>query len=407
MLTRLGFNSHWTNLVSQCISTVSYSVLQDNDEIGPIFHQRGLRQGDPLSPYLFILVAEGLSALIKKLEDRGSIHGISIAKDAPKLSHLFFADDSLIFIKANSQESTVIKETLETYGRASGQIINYNKSAISFSSNVGSDTRNQVKSILQINKEGMDGNYLGLPASMGRNKRSILGFIKDRIMKRMQCWTNRFLTKAGREILLKNVIQAIPLHAMSLFLLPKETAKEIERAMNSFWWRGETRGRRGINWKEWNHLTLPRFKGGLNFRNIRDFNLALISKQFWRLMQNPTSLVARVYKAKYHPNCSLLEAKKGGNPSFIWSSLMESQEIIHRHSRWRIGDGRSVKIWGDKWLPSLDNPTVITHPFPFLENESVSALMLADNSGWDAEAIREIFVERDVKLILSIPLGLI
>lgn len=182
LLARMGFGHHWIKLVYHCISTVSYCVLQDCKEIGPIHPKRGLRQGDPLSPYLFILLAEGLSAMLSNLESRGSIHGISIARGAPKISHLFFADDSFIFIKANQTESATMKQTLDIYGKASGQIINYHKSAVSFSTNVDRIMREQVKNILQINREGVDGNYLGLPAIIGRNKRDILGFIKDRII---------------------------------------------------------------------------------------------------------------------------------------------------------------------------------------------------------------------------------
>ncbi|XP_019158496.1 PREDICTED: uncharacterized protein LOC109155235 [Ipomoea nil] len=172
----------------------------------------------------------------------------------------------------------------------------------------------------------------------------------------MQSWPNRFLSRASREVLLKNVIQAIPLHAMRLFLLPKELTREIERIMNSFWWRGDCRGKRGINWKEWKHLAKPRQWRGLNFRKLREFNLPM--------------------------------------------------DIIRQHSRWRIGNATSVKIWGDKWLPSPDNPKIITPHFPLLQNESVSALFKVDNTGWHEEVIREIFYERDANLILSIPLAL-
>lgn len=339
LLDRMGFGAHWINLVYHCISSVSYCVLQENEEIGPIYPSRGLRQGDPLSPYLFILLAEGLSAMLKRLELRGSLHGISIARGAPRISHLFFADDSLIFIKANQQESATIKATLDVYGKASGQLINYDKSAVSFSANVNRATREQViMTTLQIHREGAEGRYLGLPAIIGRNKRGILGFIKDRIMDRMQSWTNRFLTKAGREILLKNVIQAIPLHAMSLFLLPKTLIIELERAMNAFWWKGECTNRRGINWREWSYMTNPRSFGGLNFRKLREFNLAMISKQTWRILQNPDSLVAKVFKAKYFPDCSIMSARRGSNPSFIWSSLIETQD---RRSFGAIVDGGS------------------------------------------------------------------
>lgn len=163
--------------------------------------------------------------MLRNLETRGLLHGIAIARRTPQLSHLFIVDDSLIFIKANYAESAILKDTLESYGKAPEQIIDYNKFV--FSSNMGREMREQVKNILQVHKKGTYGNYLGLPAIIGRDKKKILAFIKERIMNRMNSWMNMFLSMVGREILLKNVIQAIPLHAMSMFLLTKTLVKEL------------------------------------------------------------------------------------------------------------------------------------------------------------------------------------
>lgn len=173
--------------------------------------------------------------MIKKQEYKGFIHKIAIAKGAPKISHLLFANDNFIFFKANPLESQVIKTILEDYAAASGQIINFEKSAISFSKNVRDEVREVVGSIVGLRREGSSGNYLGLLSLVGRNKREILGFIKNRVINRVQSWKHKFLTKAGKEVLLKNVIQAIPLHVMSVFLLPSEMVNEIERVMNAFW----------------------------------------------------------------------------------------------------------------------------------------------------------------------------
>lgn len=96
---------------------------------------RGLRQGDPLSLYLFIICAEGLSSLLRKHERAGLVHGVRVVRGAPIMNHLFFADDCFFF-KANAQEARIIKQSLAIYGVASGQVVNYNKSSISFSANV-------------------------------------------------------------------------------------------------------------------------------------------------------------------------------------------------------------------------------------------------------------------------------
>ncbi|KAL9419883.1 hypothetical protein AB3S75_037613 [Citrus x aurantiifolia] len=119
-----------------CVSTVSYKVVRNGAEVGPIILSRGLQQGDPLSPYLFIICAKGLSSLICNRERAGLLHGVKVARSAPSISHLFFADDCLLFFKANLHEARIIKGLLAIYGAASGQHVNYQKSAISFSANM-------------------------------------------------------------------------------------------------------------------------------------------------------------------------------------------------------------------------------------------------------------------------------
>lgn len=192
---------------------------------------------------------------------------------------------------------------------------------------------------------------------------------------------------------------------MNVFLLPKNLIREIESVMNAFWWKGAAREGKGICWKSWSNLCIPKPWGGLGFRSLRGFNLALLCKQAWRLIDNPLSLAARVIKQRYYPNSSFMDAAKGQNPSFIWSSLMETREIIRKNTRWRIGNGNHTKIWHDNWLPDRSNPRVVTPPFPYLEDDQVSSLINRHTNDWDAEAINDIFHPRDTNLILSIPLS--
>lgn len=160
--------------------------------------------------------------------------GISISRGGPTISHLLFADDCLMFFKAEAAESQCLKGALE----ASGQLINFDKSAINFSKNVSNEMKDRVKSIFAVDRNWTEGNYLGLPAIMGRNKREILGYLKNKIVSRIRSWNHKYLSKASRKVLLKTVIQAIPSYAMSVFLLPKDLVKEMEKAMNSYRWRG-------------------------------------------------------------------------------------------------------------------------------------------------------------------------
>ena len=130
-----------------CISTVSYSVLINGGAKGKIIPSRGLRQGDPISPYLFLLCTEELSARLKKEEVEGNIKGVSVRRGAPQISHLFFADNSIIFCRATVEEGKRVLKVLEEYEVESGQKLNKEKTSLFFSKNTSRDVQAQVKQL--------------------------------------------------------------------------------------------------------------------------------------------------------------------------------------------------------------------------------------------------------------------
>ncbi|XP_019179522.1 PREDICTED: uncharacterized protein LOC109174722 [Ipomoea nil] len=140
----------------------------------------------------------------------GTLHGVRVARDAPPRSHLLFADDCFLFLRTNIQESEQMRYVLDTYSKASGQRINYGKSAACFSINVTQPVYDEVTRILGVTAGDTMGKYLGLPSLVGKMKKEILGFLKDRILAKVRSWNAKFLSRARREVLLKNVIQAMP-----------------------------------------------------------------------------------------------------------------------------------------------------------------------------------------------------
>ena len=127
IMRKMGFLEQWIQLIMKCVRTVTYSVLINRQPYGHIPPSRGIRQGDPLSPYLFLLCAEGLSHLLHKAKQERHITGLAIARGGPKINHLFFVDDSVLFCKANAQEWGKVQLILESYERASGQKLNRRK----------------------------------------------------------------------------------------------------------------------------------------------------------------------------------------------------------------------------------------------------------------------------------------
>ncbi|XP_074342709.1 uncharacterized protein LOC141680358 [Apium graveolens] len=135
MLQKFGFPQIWIERVMKCIRMVSYSFLRDGQIFGNVVPQRGVRQGDPISPYIYIICAESLSRLMKRYEDVGLVHGCKIARGAPPVSHLLFADDCYLFFKAKQAEASTMRSILQKYERVSGQMVNYSKSNVVFSPN--------------------------------------------------------------------------------------------------------------------------------------------------------------------------------------------------------------------------------------------------------------------------------
>ncbi len=140
IMLKMGFNSKWISLMMECVWTVSYSVLINGEPRGYFHPSKGLRQGDPISPYLFLLCAEGLSALLAQASQTKTIQGLSISRGGPQLTHIFFVDDSVLFCRPNMQKCNAILEILRKYEKASRQQVNQDKTIIFFSASTRSST---------------------------------------------------------------------------------------------------------------------------------------------------------------------------------------------------------------------------------------------------------------------------
>ncbi|KAL9685059.1 hypothetical protein QQ045_022505 [Rhodiola kirilowii] len=184
MQRKMGFPEKWINMVMQCVTTVKYKVRLNDYLVDIPSTGRGLRQGDPISPYLFLLCSEWLSMRIEADIQMRRMKGTRICRGAPVLSHLFFADDSIFFLKATKQNARVLKANLEDYETISGQKINFDKSEIVFSGNVQEEDKMEIIQILGVKETPMHTKYLGLPIVFSNNRAGSFKFIIDSTWKR-------------------------------------------------------------------------------------------------------------------------------------------------------------------------------------------------------------------------------
>lgn len=208
------------------------------------------------------------------------------------ISNLLFADDCNFFFKANGVEAGVLKHVLNMYDEMPGQKINYAKSALTFSPNTSVANKKEVCDLLGVNSYQMPGKYLGMPMIVGRNKCATFLFLSERVEQKLQVWQNKQISKAGKVTLLKTATQVIPNFWMNMFLIPMEVCDRIEKSVNAFWW-GNGITNKGIRWMSWERLCTVKEVGGLGFKSLRIFNIAMLAKQAWRLITSVNLLVTR------------------------------------------------------------------------------------------------------------------
>ena len=247
IMSKLGFSASFIRLIMKCVTSVWFSV-RVNGELLPYFTpSRGLRQGCPASPYLFLLCAEGFTTLLNRYGGVYVDRGIRVSVHSPWINHLLFADDSLIFMQSRVESAIRLNNILHVYGECSGQCVNKEKSSILFSPNTPEPVREALKGTLGISVEAFNERYLGLPTTAGHITSGTFNYIGERVRSKMNGGTERLVSCAAREVLVKSVAQSILTFTMSCFKLAKKNYKSISSPMAKYWWSSSV-DRRSMHW---------------------------------------------------------------------------------------------------------------------------------------------------------------
>ncbi|XP_010480831.1 PREDICTED: uncharacterized protein LOC104759619 [Camelina sativa] len=369
VMVKLGFDRKWISWIMWCVSSVSYQVLLNGQPRGYIKPQRGLRQGVPLSRYLFILCTEVLIANIKKAEREHRISGIKIARDCPTISHLLFADDSFFFCKAEPAECSTVMGIIGDYGRASGR------------------------------SEGGMGSYLGISEDLQGSKTKAFRYVTDRLDDRVNGWSAKYLSKGGKEVMIKLVALALPTHVMSCYKLPTELTARLTSAISKFWWKSNDKAR-GLHWVAWDRLCEDKCEGSLGFRALEQFNDAMLAKQYWRLIHY-LSLMARVLRGRYFRNKHPLQAKKPYSPLFACRSIFSTKGLVEHGSWWAIGLGCNVLVWRDPWIPDIQPRPANGRGRQLHPNLMVNHLINPYTKEWHMPILEEYMDLVDIQIIVS------
>jgi len=287
VLNALAFPDKFVKWVMTCMETVTYTVMINGNLTKPFEAKKGLRQGDPMSPFLFVLAMEYLTRSLKTLNQIPDFnYHPKCAK--MKILQLGFADDLLLFCRGDIGSIKLLFQCFMEFSNASGLMINKHKSSIFFGG-VSQADQEEILEFLGIQKGKLPVRYLGAPLSSKRVSIAQCQPLIDKIMGRIESWTAKFLSYAGRVQLIKSVLFSIQTYWAQVFVLPKKITKLIEAMCRSFLWTGEG----SISKKAllaWEKVCLPKSAGGFNIMNIAVWNKAAICKQFWNLCKEKKKL---------------------------------------------------------------------------------------------------------------------
>lgn len=322
-LELIGLNQNLCDLIMACISTPSLRVLWNGEASDAFKPSRGLRQGDPMSPYIFTLCMERLNHIIQDAVLDGYWSPIRLRRGGPLISHLFFADDLILFGEASSFQVDVMIRCLDLFCAHSGQRMNKEKTKICFSKNVHMSRRMELSDWMGVGLTSDMGKYLGIPLIHRRVSQGLFVPIIEKTRRRLSGWKKGCLNLAGRCTLVKSVLAALPSYYMQTMLLPKGVTKELERHSRSFLWGGSEESRK-LHLLSWDQVTQDRQNGGLGLKNLRKQNKAFIIKLCWNLLNRKEALWVKVLRSKYlcGANTTPIVQKKTFS-SFTWQSIVK------------------------------------------------------------------------------------
>ncbi|KAG8381639.1 hypothetical protein BUALT_Bualt06G0142500 [Buddleja alternifolia] len=328
--------------IMTCTTQAQLSLLWNGTTTEWFVPQRGLRQGDPLSPYLFVFCVQKLGSLIDAAVKDRVWKPVPTSRNGPQISHLMFADDLLLFGEASVRRVQSAMQILSKFCAMSGQRVNTQKSRIYFSKNTKPETKHGIARI-----------------------------------------TNLQLSLAGWATLIKAVTEAMPAYHMQTTRIPLGICHAIDKANRQFLWGG-TNAKRKMHLLKWDIICQPKESGGLGLRRLRDVNFALLGKLGWQVITEESRLWVQVMLHKY---VQRNRARARGATSYSWRSISATLSFLRKGIQWIVGTSEAIRFWTDKWIDGGPLERSVDQPLDTETLHRTVASYWIPSFGWDWESI--------------------
>ncbi|GJS39203.1 putative RNA-directed DNA polymerase [Tanacetum coccineum] len=392
VMLQMGFGQKWCKWIDVCLQTSSISVLVNGSPTEEFKMSRGIRQGDPLSPFLFLIAAEGINVVVNEAINNDVLKGITVERDRVVVSHLQYADDTIFFCDWSRNNGRNLMWLLKCFEKASGLRINLSKSKL-YGVGVSEVEVEEMAHMLKCRPGKLPFMYLGLPIGVNMNKAGSWGIIVEKFKDTLSEWKAKSISFGGRLTLVQSVLGSLSLYYFSLFRAPTSVINTLERVRKNFFWGGG-KDTRKMAWIKWDKV-LSKFElGGLNVGSLKASNLGLLGKWWWRFREDGEALWVRVIKSLYGESGGLYETCERVRVRILgtWGNIVRVGREIDRTGvvfsssfGRKLGNGDGIRFWKDKWAGDFKLCERFPRLFRFEGDEDVS---VRNHGEWGSDGWR-------------------
>ncbi|MFS8023979.1 putative RNA-directed DNA polymerase [Helianthus anomalus] len=383
MMEHMNFRERWINWMKGCLGSGSGSILVNGSPTAEFKYKRRLKQGDPISPFLFIIAMEVIGLFMNRAMDAGLFEGFQLPNGGPILSHLCYADDVLFIGKWTAHNVVTLNRLLRWLYLVSGLKVNLQKSKL-YGFGVSEAEKSSFASILKCEVGQTPFSYLGIPIGVNMKRAKFWDPVINKIKSKLSKWKARYLSFAGRVSLAKSVLGSIPSYFLSLFAAPKCVLNKLEKIRRDFVW-GFSDSNKKCRWVRWERMQKSKKIGGIGIGSIKDFNYAMLVKWWWRFKSNPNQLWAKVISSVHNSSSSnhLIPVKKSING--VWSAIGRMDKILEKYNI-DLNQLLVVENGVCKWRNSTDNLFSVNQVRADLERARLNSSDFESELNWNSWA---------------------
>jgi hypothetical protein len=341
MMDKKGFGSTWCDWVMRTVRGGKVAI-KTNGMLGPYFTtHKGVRQGDPFSPLLFNLVADGLACMIRKAQDEGLIEGLIPHIIQNGCSCLQYADDTIFLIQDCLEGARNLKFILCLFESMSGLKINFHKSEI-YCFGKAKEIEDMYADIFTCPIGNLPMKYLGVSIDNKKINNSLWVPMVEKLEKRLAGWQGRFLSLGGRLTLLNSCLSNVPLYMLSIYPIPKSVIRKVDIYRRRLLWQGGHQTKK-YHLVDWASVCSPKNQGGLGVLNLEFMNDSLLYKWLWNI-ENSKGLWQKIIASKYIKGKPLIIVKQKQGDSHFWKKILSLRDNFYKYCKTLVGNGLNTSF---------------------------------------------------------------